>query len=39
MKRALVLIDIQNIYFTEGGYKLNNPEKAAENASKLLFYF
>jgi nicotinamidase-related amidase len=39
MKMALVLIDIQNIYFTEGGYKLNNPEKAADNASRLLQYF
>lgn len=39
MKMALVLIDIQNIYFTDGGYKLNNPEKAAENARKLLNNF
>ena len=39
MKKALILIDIQNIYFTEGGYRLSNPEKAAENASKLLHYF
>lgn len=39
MKRALILIDIQNIYFTEGGYRLNNPEIAAEKAGKLLLYF
>ncbi len=39
MKKALILIDIQNIYFTEGAYKLCNPEIAAENASKLLHCF
>jgi nicotinamidase-related amidase len=39
MSLALVLIDIQNIYFTEGTYKLSNPEKAAENAAKLLHFF
>ncbi len=39
MNSALVLIDIQNIYFTEGEYKLSNPEKAAENAARLLHYF
>ncbi len=39
MKKALILIDIQNIYFTDGVYQLSNPERAAENASKLLHYF
>lgn len=36
---ALILIDIQNIYFTEGGYQLYHPENAARNAAKLLQYF
>ena len=39
MNSALILIDIQNIYFTEGGYKLSNPEKAAANANTLLQRF
>ncbi len=39
MSSALVLIDIQNIYFTEGRYKLSNPEQAAENAARLLLHF
>lgn len=39
MSSALILIDIQNIYFTEGGYKLSNPEKAAANANALLESF
>lgn len=39
MISALILIDIQNIYFTEGGYKLSNPEKAAANANTLLESF
>lgn len=30
MKEALILIDIQNIYFAEGDYKLHEPEKAVE---------
>lgn len=39
MNTALVLIDIQNIYFTEGKYKLSNPEKAAQNAARLLQHY
>lgn len=35
-KTALILIDIQNIYFTEGTYLLHEPEKAAAVASKVL---
>lgn len=38
-KQALILIDIQNIYFTEGEYKLNHPEEASLNAQKILQYF
>jgi nicotinamidase-related amidase len=36
---ALLLIDIQYFYFPGGSSELNEPEKAAENASKLLFAF
>jgi len=39
MKEALVLIDIQNMYFEEGSYKLFEPEKAAFEASKVLERF
>lgn len=39
MKDALILIDIQNIYFEEGKYKLFEPEKAAFVASKILNKF
>jgi nicotinamidase-related amidase len=39
MNTVLILIDIQNIYFTEGKYKLRGPENAAQNAAKLLRYF
>lgn len=39
MKQALILIDIQNIYFTEGIYHLYCPEKAANNAAKVLEKF
>lgn len=39
MKQALVLIDIQNIYFTPGNYLLLKPEIAADNTSKVLHYF
>ncbi len=38
-KTALILIDIQNIYFTEGSMLLHNPVEAAENAGKVLNWF
>ena len=39
MSQVLVLIDIQNIYFTEGPYKLHHPETTAQNASEVLGFF
>ena len=39
MNEALILIDIQNIYFTEGEYKLFEPEIAAKNAAIILDKF
>jgi nicotinamidase-related amidase len=39
MKTALLLIDIQNIYFAEGNYKLYKPEEASLNAAKALDFF
>jgi nicotinamidase-related amidase len=39
MKIALVLVDIQNDYFSGGKNPLNNPEKAAENAKIALELF
>lgn len=36
MNEVLILIDIQNMYFIEGAYKLHEPEKAAEKAAKIL---
>lgn len=36
MSKALLLIDIQNIYFTEGPYLLNHPKETAAIASALL---
>lgn len=36
MKKALLLIDIQNIYFTDGPYLLNHPEETADIAGSLL---
>lgn len=38
-KTALLLIDIQNIYFTNGPYLLFKPETAALNAQKILNKF
>lgn len=38
MKKALILIDIQNIYFTEGKYQLFCPEEAAKKAAMVLHY-
>jgi len=37
--KALLLIDIQNIYFTEGPYLLNHPTETAAVAAKLLNEF
>lgn len=39
MTEALLLIDIQNIYFTPGKYLLDKPEIAAQNAALLLDKF
>ena len=36
---ALLLIDIQNIYFAKGPFCLHEPEKATTNAKALLEYF
>jgi nicotinamidase-related amidase len=36
---ALLIIDIQNFYFPNGALPLIEPEKAAENAAKLLTTF
>jgi nicotinamidase-related amidase len=36
---ALILIDIQNFYFEGGSSELVNPEKASENAAKILTDF
>ncbi|HKM35302.1 MAG TPA: cysteine hydrolase family protein [Lachnospiraceae bacterium] len=38
-KTALILIDIQNIYFTEGPMLLQEPKAAAEKAGKVLEWF
>lgn len=39
MKEALLLIDIQNMYFSPGKYKLFNPEEAAKKAAVVLEQF
>jgi nicotinamidase-related amidase len=39
MKPTLLLIDIQNDYFSGGKMELVNMDEAAENAQKLLFHF
>lgn len=39
MKKGLVLVDIQNDYFKGGNNELNKPEKAAEQANKILTFF
>jgi len=36
---VLILIDIQNIYFVEGVWKLHKPEKAAKKAAIILKQF
>lgn len=38
-KTALILIDIQNIYFTEGPMMLYEPLAAAEKAGRILEWF
>ncbi len=37
--KALILIDIQEMYFTPGDYLLAGPEQAAKNAAKILGQF
>lgn len=39
MKTALILIDIQNDYFSNGKMELHEPEVASKNASKILQKF
>lgn len=39
MKRALIIIDIQNDYFQGGKAELVDPDKASSNAKLLLEYF
>ena len=39
MNIGLVLVDIQNDYFKGGRAELFNPEKAADEAEKILYFF
>lgn len=39
MKKALILIDIQNDYFPGGRFELDQPDAAAQNAKRTLDYF
>ena len=39
MTRALLLIDIQNDYFSDGAMTLSGMEQAADNAARLLTRF
>lgn len=39
MKKGLILVDIQNDYFSGGKYELKNPEQAAVQAGKILAFF
>lgn len=39
MSEVLILIDIQNMYFCEGNYKLYEPEKAGKKAAEVLEKF
>lgn len=39
MKKALLIIDVQNFYFAEGPGRLHEPEKAAAQIAKVLSYF
>ncbi|WP_278279931.1 hypothetical protein [Clostridium sp. IBUN22A] len=36
MREVLILIDIQNMYFCEGDYKLYEPERAGKKAAEIL---
>ena len=38
MKKALLIIDVQNFYFDEGPGRLHEPVKAAEQIAKVLTY-
>ncbi|CCO25456.1 cysteine hydrolase family protein [Maridesulfovibrio hydrothermalis] len=38
-KQALLIIDIQNDYFTGGNMALDNSKKAGDNATKILDHF
>ena len=37
--KALIVIDMQNMYFMEGPYRLSCPEQAAANAAKVITKF
>ncbi|KJZ88807.1 MULTISPECIES: cysteine hydrolase family protein [Clostridium] len=39
MREVLILIDIQNMYFCEGDYKLYEPERAGKKAAEILEKF
>ena len=39
MKKALLLIDIQNDYFKGGRFELNHADETAQNAKRALDYF
>ena len=39
MKKALVLVDIQNDYFPGGRHELVGPDQAARAAARLLYFF
>ncbi|RQN09185.1 cysteine hydrolase [Clostridium butyricum] len=39
MREVLILIDIQNMYFCEGDYKLYEPERAGKKAAEVLKKF
>ncbi len=39
MKKALILIDIQNDYFSGGRFELNRTDAAAQNAQSALALF
>ncbi|QQK76686.1 cysteine hydrolase [Salicibibacter cibarius] len=39
MSTALIVVDIQNDYFPNGKMELSNPDKAAENAAKVIDWF
>lgn len=39
MSTALIIVDIQNDYFPNGKMELSNPERAANNAAKVIEWF